>query len=405
MARRYRVLLLASHPVQYAAPIYRLMARHPQLDIQVAYCSLQGAERGTDPEFGVEVAWDIPLLDGYPWVQVPNVSPRPRLGSFFGMINPGLWKIVRHGGFDAVVAYTGYAYASFWIAAAAAKASGARLLIATDASSLLTPDKKRWKPWVKRFLLPKIYRLPDVVIVPSSEGMWLLRSLGIGEDRIALNPYAVNNDWWTRQAARVDRDAVRARWGVPATAPVLLYCAKLQPWKRPQDALRAFAKLSVPDAHLVFAGEGPLRGELEREAKSSGAAERVRFLGFVNQSQLPAIYRAADLLILPSEYDAFGVVANEAMLCGCPVIVSDRVGARRDLVIPGETGFTYPCGDLDTLSLILQEILPYRPRLRQLGEAARKRMETWSPRENIAGLVEAIETALQVKTTESDHQP
>ena len=81
MGRKYRVLLIASHPIQYAAPLYRLMAKHPQLDILVAYCSLQGAEKGVDPGFGVEVAWDVPLLEGYPWVHVPNRSPRPGIGN------------------------------------------------------------------------------------------------------------------------------------------------------------------------------------------------------------------------------------------------------------------------------------------------------------------------------------
>ena len=85
---KYRVLIVSSHPTQYSVPLYRLMARHPKLDILVAYCSLQGAEKGFDPEFGIEVAWDIPLLDGYPWVYVPNRSPRPGLWRFWGLINP-----------------------------------------------------------------------------------------------------------------------------------------------------------------------------------------------------------------------------------------------------------------------------------------------------------------------------
>lgn len=92
---QYRVLIVDAHPVQYAPPLYRRMAQHPGVEILVAYCSLQGAERGIDPEFGVEVAWDLPLLEGYPWVQVPNRSLRPAIGRFFGLINSGLWKLVR----------------------------------------------------------------------------------------------------------------------------------------------------------------------------------------------------------------------------------------------------------------------------------------------------------------------
>ena len=95
--RRFRVLLVYSHPIQYSVPVLRQMAKHPRLDIQVAYCSMHGVEPGLDPEFGVEVKWDVPLLDGYPWVYVRNRSPRPVLLRFFGLINPGLWKLVRTG--------------------------------------------------------------------------------------------------------------------------------------------------------------------------------------------------------------------------------------------------------------------------------------------------------------------
>src|SRR2546426_5518112 len=130
--RRYRVLFVCSHPVQYAAPVFRRMAQYSNLDIEVAYCSLQGAKSGVDPEFGVEVQWDTPLLEGYPWVQVRNRSPRPGLGRFFGLFNPGLWNLVRGREYDAVVMYTGYRCASFWIAAAAAKLGGAPFLFGTD---------------------------------------------------------------------------------------------------------------------------------------------------------------------------------------------------------------------------------------------------------------------------------
>src|SRR6266436_4238419 len=93
--RRFRVLAIASHPVQYAAPIFRLMAQHAQLDFHVAYCGMRGAEAGHDPEFGHSVKWDVPLLDGYAWTHVLNHGSGTE--SFFGLRNPGLWKLIRNG--------------------------------------------------------------------------------------------------------------------------------------------------------------------------------------------------------------------------------------------------------------------------------------------------------------------
>jgi glycosyltransferase involved in cell wall biosynthesis len=394
---RHRVLLVCSHPVQYFAPILRRMAEHPELDIQVAYCSLQGAQLTMDPEFGIDVLWDVPLLEGYPWVQVPNRSWRVGLGHFWGMFNPDLWRLVLKGAYDAVILLTGYRYASFWIALAAAKFSGKAVLFGTDASELRARDGRRWKSLFKQWFWPSLFSQADVVIVPSTRGVELMKSLGLPADRIVLTPYVVDNEWWSERAANVDRTTVRRAWGIPEESPIVLFCAKLQSWKRPLDLLRAFAASGVPGAHLVFAGEGPLREELNTEARLLGLNGQVQFIGFANQTQLPEIYRASDLMVLPSEYEPFGVVVNEAMLCGCPVVVSDRVGAGYDLISHGQNGFVFPIGDVDSLAAILKETLKAPHMLRALGEAARRRMHTWAPSDNINAVARAVAMASERK--------
>jgi glycosyltransferase involved in cell wall biosynthesis len=389
--RKYRVLLVASHPTQYSAPVFRLMAHDPRLEIQVTYCSLQGARAGYDPGFEREITWDIPLLDGYPWKELRNLSLRPGLERFWGLVNPALWKLIRHGRFDAVAIYTGYRYATFWIALAAAKTSKTPILFGTDAHELAPRNARRWKTMVKRRLWPRLFGLADVAIVPSSGGVALMRSLGLPDNRIALTPYVVDNVRWKQAAARIDRTAVRARWGIPAGAAVVAFSAKLQPWKRPLDVLRAFVRAGVSGSYLLFAGEGPLRGEIEREIAALGARDHVRLLGFVNQSVLPEVYRAADVLVLPSQYEPFGVVVNEAMLCGCVPVVTDRVGARFDLVEDGRTGFVYPAGDVEKLAGVLQSLLNDPDRRVRMSEAARAKIAAWSPERNVDSLIEAME--------------
>ncbi|MFZ0639053.1 MAG: glycosyltransferase family 4 protein [Candidatus Acidiferrales bacterium] len=377
--------------------MWRRISQHPQVEALVAYCSLEGAESHVDPGFGVEVAWDVPLLDGYPWVKLKNSSLRPAVGPFFGLINPGVWRLIRSHRFDAVVMFTGYNCLTFWIAAAVAKLSGIPILFGTDATSLTPRDRKRWKVVVKKRLLPFIFRLATVVIVPSEAGRQFICTLGISESRITLTPFVVDNEWWQRRAAEVSRSEVRQRWRIPDDARVILFCAKLQDWKRPQDALRAFVRAKVANSYLVFAGDGALREQLEAEANSARVAERVRFLGFVNQTSLPSLYRSADVFVLPSEYDPCPVVVCEAMLCGCPVVLSDQIRGRFDLVKNGETGFIYPCGDVDALAGVLSRALEDRDRLRSMGEAARERMSQWSPEMNMEATVEALEKAIQYK--------
>jgi glycosyltransferase involved in cell wall biosynthesis len=393
-----RVLFVATHPVQYLSPLLRLFAKDPRIEILMAYCSLQGAEAQFDRDFGVEVKWDVPLLEGYPWAVVKNRSWRPRLGSFLGLFNPGIWSLIRSGKFDAVVLFTGYTYSTFWMAILAAKLSGIPILFGTDATGMQPQHARGWKLPIKRFLLPKIFRLADVVIIPSEAGRQFILSMGIPDSRIVLTPFVVDNPWWSERASEVDRSAVRREWRVPEDALVVLFCAKLQPWKRPGDVLDAFAKANVEGAYLVFAGDGPLRPGLEAAAKALGIAERTRFLGFVNQTGMPSIYRSADLFVLPSEYDACPAVVCEAMLCGCPVVLSDEIRGRFDLVKNGETGFILPCGNVDVLAKILADTLGDRAALAELSRKAVLRMETWSPRENVETTEMAVERAVQLRS-------
>src|ERR1700721_2300628 len=204
--RRYRVLAVAAHPVQYMAPIFRRMAAHPGFDLHVAYCSLRGAEAGHDPEFGGRGQCAAPLRG-------------------------------------------------------APTASTTAVLVGTDTNTLSPRDGRKWKTTVKKLLWPRLFRLADQVIVPSSGARDLMLSLGLPAERVTLTPYSVDNDWWMGQSARVDRAAVRAGWGVADIDAVILFCAKLQPWKRPGDLLRAFAEAKLANTVLVIAGEGPLRAE------------------------------------------------------------------------------------------------------------------------------------------------
>jgi len=397
--RRYRLLLISTHAVQYASPVFREMARNPRLDIEVAYCSLQGAEAGIDKDFGVEVKWDVPLLDGYRWTQVPNRAWWPSLGKFFGLVNPGLWRMIRKGRYDAIVIYTGYRYASFWIALAAAKITGTKIIFGTDASSIAPREASRLKSWLKPRILSFVFHRADATFGASAAGKEYLKSLGMPPETIGIVPLVVDNDWWLARSKKVDRESVRANWGVPMDAPVVMFCAKLQPWKRPRDLLRAFAAAGISGSHLVFAGDGPLKDALAREAAQLGVHDRVHFLGFQNQSQLPSVYSSADLFVLPSKYDPCPAVVCESMLCGLPVILSDEILGRREQIVQGETGYIFPCENVDALAGILRRSLADRAKLTAMGQAARRKMDSFSPVANVKAFLELLDSTFPAPNT------
>ncbi len=393
----YRVLVLVTHVIPYGSSLFKLLASDPRLDLLVAYCSLQGAEAGIDPEFGIEICWDTSLLEGYSWVHIPNRSPRPRLGRFFGLLNLGLWTLIRSQSFDAVVIYTGYMCASFWIACFAAKSRGIPVLISSDSSSLRQREGKRWKTLIKPFILGHVYGYVDVLMAASQPVRDLAMHLGKPREEIVIIRSGVNKDAWLARFMDFDRDAVRASWNVPNSAKVVLYCAKLQPWKRPLDLLRAFAKASVPGSYLVFAGEGPQRPALEREVVSLGINDRVRILGFINDSQLPGAYKAADLFVLPSEYDQCPLVIPEAMFSGLPVLLSDAVTGRLEMIDPGNSGYPYPCGNTDALAALLRKILGDAALLGYMQDCVARQMERWTAKDLLDSWIGAVGLAKQLK--------
>jgi glycosyltransferase involved in cell wall biosynthesis len=390
--QRLRVLTISSHPIQYGAPLFRIMARQPKLDFQVAFCSLRGAEAGYDPEFGTNVQWDVPLLDGYKWTHIPNRGSGAE--GFWAWRNTGLWKFIRQGKFDAIISHLGYMRGTFWIAYFAARSIGIPFLFGTDASSIEPRSASRAKLALKRIVWPAVFSLSGQVLTASSAGRDMMVSLGFPAARVSMTLDTVDNDWWLAQANAVDRDEARKSLGFAPHERIILFCAKLQPWKHPMDLLRAFASVGIPDARLVFAGDGAQRASLKKEAATLGVAGRVQFLGFVNQSQLPSLYKAADLMVIPSSYEPFGLVVNEAMLCGCPVVASDRVGAVRDLVVHDETGFVFPCGDLETLATTIRLALQDSTRLNAIKANASERIRAWSPQASAEAMVGAVEAAV-----------
>lgn len=385
-------LLVSSQPIQNAASLQQ-MARNTRLDVLTAYCSLPDAKLWRDAEHLNKAAFDLPMLEGYDWTYVPNRSPLPRLGKFYGLINPGIIGLVAKS--DCCIIY-GHAYVSFWLAIATAKLLGKPVLLGTDATSLQSHfGAANWKSSLKKKLFPFLYnRVANLVLVPSTASRQFICSLGVAADRVALTPYVVDNDAIAAIAETADRRAIRAEWQIPESATVAVFCAKFIERKRPHDALRAFAQAGLTNSYLVMIGDGPLRDELHREAERLKISDRVRFIGMVKYSRLPEIYAASDVLVFPSEHEPYGLPVNEAMICGIPAIASDRVGASLDLIEQGKTGFVYPCGDEAALADILRTVLSDSQLLKQMGEAARRRIATWSPRENAEATVRAVEKAL-----------
>jgi glycosyltransferase involved in cell wall biosynthesis len=405
MPSRHRVAICASHPIQYLAPWFAQLAQDPRIDLTVLYGSLDGQTRAaTDRDFGQAVRWDVDLLSGYRFVELPSHSLRPGLDRFFGVASLALFRLLRRERFDAVV-ILGWNYALYPLALLAALSSGTPVILRGDSVRYVDADEveadseglARARLWLKTWTLRRYIGQCAATLAVSSGNARLLRHYGVPDDKIFFAPYAVDSERFRLTDSKYceSRRKVRAELGISDEVPLLLFCGKLSAVKAPSLLLSAYARLRASGlrASLAFCGDGALRAALEARVEREAISD-VHFLGFRNQAELPSLYAAADALVIPSVREAFAMVVPEAMLAGLPVVASERVGCVEDLVRDGETGLCFPSGNEDRLLACLTMLCDPQRGLalrRKLGDAARERMKSWTYVQTTEGLLAALE--------------
>jgi glycosyltransferase involved in cell wall biosynthesis len=386
---RPRLLLLTSHAIQYQAPFFRAMAEDPRFDIHVAICSEQGAKTYKDQGFGQEVKWDVPLLQGYDFEVMRNFSIAPNPSRFWGLINPGIIKKVWSGKYDILLLHS-WSSATVWMAIVAASLRGMPMVLKPEAS-IYSPTAS-WKAGLKRLILGNLFRRMKGILASGRYGTEFFRHYGVPAEKLVVAPYAVNNEFFIgkARALRPQRAELRRQLSVAEDVPLIVFVGKLYPGKRPSDLLQAFAAIRKKSrASLMFVGDGESRSELEQWATREGLAD-VHFVGFQNQTELPRFLAAADIFVLPSALETWGLVLNEAMCFSLPVVVTDRVGAGGDLVKPDRNGFLYPVGDVDQLAKHLA-LLVENPALRKkMGDESLQIIQKWSYREGLEAIAEVL---------------
>ncbi len=344
--------IVTSHPIQYQAPLWRELARAGDVPFAVWFLSPHGVRDSYDRGFGRTFAWDVDLLEGYPH-RFLDVQAGWRLDRFNGVRLQHRWSEEFRAHHVSALWVEGWRFRALWQAVAAARAEGRQIWLRGE-----NPDLQP-EPWLRRLwkrpLLQSLFRKVDAFLCIGSANRRFYRGYGIEDRRLFAAPYCVDNARFAAAAAelRPRRQELRARWGIASNAFCVLFCGKLIPKKRPLDLVEAAQRL--PEAggrpwHLLFAGDGEL-APLLRDRLAASGAPRSTLTGFLNQSELPSAYAAADCLVLPSDHgETWGLVVNEALAAGLPVVVSDRCGCAEDLAAPLGAGFCYPCGDTAALA-------------------------------------------------------
>ena len=390
-----RLAYLVSHPIQYQAPLLRRLAKEPDIDLTVLFGSDFSVHGYKDQGFGVDVAWDVPLLEGYRSQVLPALfdngtvsATRPWSRGLFR----ALCDLSGKPRFDALWVH-GYASVNALQGIFAANFLGIPVLLRAESWAGDRP-RNSLKKLVKRAFFRSLRPLISATLSIGSRNAAYWREAFGSEIPQFPVPYAVDNAFFARAASQAEATQgaeLRSRLQLEQGRPVILFAAKLQGRKHAEHAIEALRLLGATNGlepYLLIAGDGEEREKLER--LTSGLASAVRFLGFQNQSELPALFTLADVFVLPSRHEPWGLIVNEAMAAGCAVVVSSDVGAAADLVLDGFNGFVTPVGDVEALAIALARVLSTPQTARQMGEASRARIATWDFEADVAGLRRAL---------------
>lgn len=356
-----RLAIIVSHPIQYFAPWFRELASVRDVDLKVFFCCDWGVNKYVDPGFSTQLAWDIPLLEGYAHEFLP-LARRPRRLRFWEVDNPGVSASLGRFQPDVVMVF-GYACCSNWRAAFWARRNHRPVLLYSDSNSLVTPPW--WKRAVKNVVVKTFYRYVDGALYIGENNRAYHGRYGIPADRLFPGVYPIERR--RLLLAVPDRTAARANLrqslGIPAEAFVVLFCGKYIERKRPMDVLLAtnsLVKKGLP-VWALLVGEGDQRAPMEAFCRRE-AFTNVTFTGFVNQSAIPSYYAASDVIAVTSSFEAYGLVATEAAVFGLPIVISDKVGCIgvRDTAQPGRNAIVFPCGETERLAQAIERLYSNR---------------------------------------------
>lgn len=394
MQRRFRVGVWITHPIQYHAPLFRKLAQHPQIDLTALYGSDFGVVDRKDPEFGVSFRWDTPLLEGYRYRFMRNYSFKRTPMGFWWVLNPGIVREMFRQRFDAIIIH-GYASATSWLAYLAAWLAGIPVLFRGET---LLREQPAWKRLIKGAGLRFLFRHTAACLAIGRKSEEFYRAFDVPPSRIFLTPYSVDNEFFEKEGdcCRPRREEMRRELDFPAGLPTLLYSGKFIPRKRPMDVIEAASRVATPIG-LLLVGDGPLRPALEAEARRRGL-NYVRFVGFQNQCALPRYYTAADIFVFPSAFEPYGLVLNEMMCMGLPILTTPAVAAAADLVQEGENGFLFPVGDVGALAKCIERLASDEELRRAMGRRSRQMIKKWTYEACVEGILNALETTVRPET-------
>ena len=387
-----KIAYFLTHPIQYQSPLIRALVAGG-IDLHVFYASDNTSRAYFDPGYGRQVAWDVPLLDGYRHTVLNKQAPKLSRPLLINHYREQVGRELEPGGFSAAWIH-GWHHPFAVGAWQSAKKHGLPIMLRGD-TFLGSINAGPIKRLLHRLYYSHRFREIDLFLAIGTLNRELYLTYGAKSERVIVMPHAVDNAFFQSKAAEAhpNREALRASLGIAPGRPIVLFCGRYSEQKDPATLIKAVGALGAelnPKPVALLVGDGPIRPELEALA-SEVARGSVVFAGFRNQTELPALYDLCDVFVLPSRFEPWGLVVNEVMNAAKPVIVSDLVGAAPDLVKPGRNGDVFKTSDVRDLATKLRHWISSPAVAERGGRESLDIINHWSLEDDVVIFRQALE--------------
>lgn len=376
MSGRLRLVVLTELIAPYRIPVFNALARHQGIDPHVIFFSENDPTLRQWQVYKEEIEFSHEVLPSW----------RRRIGKHNVLLNRGLEAALRRSAPDAIVC-GGYTYLAAWQSLWWARRKRVPFVLWSESTAM---DLRRGNASIE-FLKMKFMRACDAFVVPGKSSLDYVRRFTVPEEMIFQAPNAVDSGWFARTVAGVRRNAAKHREELHLPSRFFLFVGRLVPEKGIFDLLDAYGKLPPAvrsEVGLVLAGDGVARAEVARRAATLDPGS-VRIAGFLQREELARYYALAEAMVFPSHSDPWGLVVNEAMACGLPIIATAAAGCTADLVEDRWNGRVVPPGDPQHLASAMLELAANAEMRRGMGQHSRERILGYSPEKCAAGIAQA----------------
>ncbi len=382
---KLRLLLVTEIIAPYRIPVFNALAACDDIDLHVIFLS------ETDPilrqwhVYKDEIRFSYEVLPAW----------RYRWGKHNLLVNVGVTAALERQDPQAILC-GGYNYVASWQAAWWAGRNKVPLLLWSE--STRHDLRRRWR-MIERMKVCFARRCVAFVSAGTSSHDYLA-ALGAPYERIFGAPNAVDVNFYATHGAKARSAAAEVRRGYALPERYFLYAGRLIAEKGVFDLLAAYAKLEPhkrSEIGLVFAGDGASRLQLAKQAAAIHPGYVV-LAGFVHREKLAELYALSDALVLPTHSDTWGLVVNEAMACGLPVIATDVAGCVPDLVEDGDNGFIVPARNVGALAGAMTRLSDLKT-VARMGARSASRILAFTPEACAEGMAKAVRFVCRAKVS------